>query len=170
MSGVVTFAFLASGAFSPGLLTPAPTAAARELKALLVDAVKTRSTPDASRADALIQDLVEARVPFRAELLGASASVSEVVTSENRDSPLWRACYSSGPTPRWERNAKALGGLVDNRAGQAYDARGQRVCNYGEVLGPSCYFTADGSFAPVDGARRCPKDFTVAIEQAGLRT
>jgi len=39
------------------------------------------------------------------------------------------------------------------------------VCNYGEVFGPGCYFTADGSFAPVDGATRCPKDFTVAIEQ-----
>ena len=55
--------------------------------------------------------------------------------------------------------------MVDNRAGQAYDAKGQRVCNYGEVFGPGCYFTADGSFAPVDGATRCPKDFTVAIEQ-----
>ena len=39
------------------------------------------------------------------------------------------------------------------------------MCNYGEVFGPGCYFTADGSFAPVDGATRCPKDFTVAIEQ-----
>ena len=39
------------------------------------------------------------------------------------------------------------------------------MCNYGEVFGPGCYFTADGSFAPVDGATRCPKDFTIAIEQ-----
>ena len=36
------------------------------------------------------------------------------------------------------------------------------MCNYGEVFGPGCYFTADGSFAPVDGATRCPKDFTIA--------
>ena len=79
------------------------------------------------------------------------------------------------PCPRWPcvtpcllpcaRYAQALGALVDNRAGQAYDAKGQRVCNYGEVFGPGCYFTADGSFAPVDGATRCPKDFTIAIEQ-----
>ena len=42
------------------------------------------------------------------------------------------------------------------------------MCNYGEVFGPGCYFTADGSFAPVDGVKRCPKDFTVAIEQVAV--
>lgn len=43
------------------------------------------------------------------------------------------------------------------------------MCNYGEVFGPGCYFTADGSFAPVDGVTRCPKDFTIAIEQVQSR-
>ena len=164
----LAFTSLASGGFFAGLLKPAPMAAARELRELLVDAVRARSEPDASRADELIEELAEAKVPFRAELLGASSSVEAIVASSDRDSPLWRACYSSGPTPRWEKNAKALGAFVDNRAGQAYDAKGQRVCNYGEVFGPGCYFTADGSFAPVDAVKRCPKDFTVAIEQGGL--
>ena len=107
-------------------------------------------------------------MPFRAELLGSSASESAIVSAPARESPLWRACYSSGRTPRWERNAKALGSFVDNRAGQAYDVSAQRVCNYGEVLGKGCYFTAEGSFSPVDGAKRCPKDFNVAIERGGL--
>ena len=42
------------------------------------------------------------------------------------------------------------------------------MSNYGEVFGPGCYFTADGSFAPVDSVKRCPKDFTVAIEQVAV--
>ena len=97
---------LASGGFFAGLLKPAPTAAARELRELLVDAVRARSAPDASRADELIEELAEAKVPFRTELLGTSSSVEAIVDSSDRDSPLWRACYSSGPTPRWEKNAK----------------------------------------------------------------
>jgi hypothetical protein len=99
---------LASGGFFAELLKPAPTAAARELRELLVDAVRVRSAPDASRADELIKELAEAKVPFRTELLGASSSVEAIVASSDRDSPLWRACYSSGPTPRWEKNAKVL--------------------------------------------------------------
>ena len=97
---------LASGGFFAGLMKPAPTAAARELRELLVDAVKARRGPDATRADELIEELAAAKVPFRTELLGASSSVEDIVTSSDRDSPLWRACYSSGPTPRWEKNAK----------------------------------------------------------------
>ena len=71
----LAFTSLASGGFFAGLLKPAPTAAARELRELLVDAVRARSAPDASRADELIEELAEAKVPFRAELLGASSSV-----------------------------------------------------------------------------------------------
>lgn len=100
---------LASGGFFAGLMKPAPkppTAAARELRELLVDAVKARRAPDATSADELIEELAAAKVPFRTELLGASSSVEDIVTSSDRDSPLWRACYSSGPTPRWEKNAK----------------------------------------------------------------
>ena len=89
---------LASGGFFAGLMKPAPTAAARELRELLVDAVKARRGPDATRADELIEELAAAKVPFRTELLGASSSVEDIVTSSDRDSPLWRACYSSGPT------------------------------------------------------------------------
>jgi|EP00908_Phaeocystis_cordata_P009160 hypothetical protein len=161
---------LSTPALLPGLLARGGPAAATatELRTLLIDAVTAGSTPDASRADALIQELADARVPFRSELLGSSASESAIVSSPAAESPLWRACYSSGRTPRWERNAKALGNLFENRAGQAYDARAQRVCNYGEVLGKSCYFTAEGSFSAVDDVRRCPKDFDVAIERGGL--
>ena len=97
---------LASGGFFAGLVKPAPTAAARELRELLVDAVKARRAPDATRADELIEELAAAKVPFRTELLGASSSCEDIVTSSDRDSPLSRACYSSGPTPRWEKNAK----------------------------------------------------------------
>ena len=97
---------LASGGFFAGLMKPAPTAAARELRELLVDAVKARRAPDATRADELIEELAAAKVPLRTELLGASSTVEDIVTSSDRDSPLWRACYSSGPTPRWEKNAK----------------------------------------------------------------
>ena len=97
---------LASSGFFAGLMKPAPTAAAREIRELLVDAGKARRGPDATRADELIEELAAAKVPFRTELLGASSSVEDIVTSSDRDSPLWRACYSSGPTPRWEKNAK----------------------------------------------------------------
>ena len=52
----------------------------------------------------------------------------------------------------WRRAIKALGALVDNRAGQAYDATTGRVANYGEVAGPSVYFTACGSFTERDAS------------------
>ena len=39
---------LASGGLFTGLMKPAPTAAARELRELLVDAVKARRAPDAT--------------------------------------------------------------------------------------------------------------------------
>ena len=105
-----------------------------------------------------MDSLAAARVPFRAELLG--------------DGALWRACYTRGSTPRWQRNAKLLPSFK-NRAGQAYTlsgaAGGGTVVNYGEVLGRRLYFKAEGSFVPANTATsRCPKSFNVAIDQGGL--
>ena len=43
------------------------------------------------------------------------------------------------------------------------------VANYGEVAGPSVYFTACGSFTERDASvARCPKDYDVAIEEGGF--
>ena len=83
---------LASGGFFAGLMKPAPTAAARELRELLVDAVMARRGPDATRADELIEELAAAKVPFRTELLGASSSVEAIVSTSDRDSPLCAKC------------------------------------------------------------------------------
>lgn len=149
---------------TPSLNLPTLTApfarptAARSLRDVLVASETGGALPDPVEVDALIAELAAARVLFRADCLGDTADPSAI----------WRAVYSSGRTPRWERNAKLLSGFVQNRAGQAYDAKSQRVCNYGEVLGPSCYFTAEGSYSAVDGSRRCPKDFNVRIEQGGF--
>ena len=163
---VVWLSFLrGSTAFVPAVKAAAqrwvrgPAAAtAAELRELLVQSVLSGASADVARCDELIRDLASARVPFRGKLLGTSASTADI----------WRAVYSSGKTPRWERNAKLLGGVFNNRAGQAYDTTTQRVVNYGEVLGSACYFTAEGSFSAVDGSRRCPKDFDVAIERGGF--
>ena len=143
----------------PTLTVPfARPTAAKSLRELLVASEAGGAVADPVEVDALIAELAAARVPFRADCLGDTADPSAI----------WRAVYSSGRTPRWERNAKLLSGFVQNRAGQAYDAKSQRVCNYGEVLGSSVYFTAEGSYSAVDGARRCPKDFNVRIEQGGF--
>ena len=143
----------------PTLTVPfARPAAATSLRDALVASETGGAVADPVEVDALIAELAAARVPFRAKCLGDTADPSAI----------WRACYSSGRTPRWERNAKLLSGFVQNRAGQAYDAKSQRVCNYGEVLGPSVYFTAEGSYSAVDSSRRCPKDFNVRIEQGGF--
>ena len=97
--------------------------------------------------------------PSTRALLGATDAVP---------SGLWRASYTAGaPPPRWERNARRLG-FFRNRAGQAYDATTGRVANYGEVAGPSVYFTACGSFTERDASvARYPKDYDVAIEEGG---
>ena len=135
-------------------------AASAELRGLLVAAAASRSTPDAARANALVAELAAARVPFDAALLGATDAVP---------SGLWRASYTAGaPPPRWKRNAERLA-FFRNRAGQAYDATTGRVANYGEVAGPSVYFTACGSFRERDASvARCPKDYDVAIEEGGF--
>ena len=108
--------------------------------------------------DAYIEELSQARVRCRAELLGSSASL------EN----LWRAAYIQGSTPGWEANARVLRPFFSNKAGQAFDSSAGRVTNYGEVIGSGVYFTAEGSFVPADGTESCPKDFEVQIERGGL--
>lgn len=133
--------------------------AARALRDLLVESKKSGGQPlDPAQAAALIEEVAAAQVVFRPELLGNTADPVR---------GLWRAAYTQGPTPKWEENAKLLP-FLQNRAGQAYDSTTGQVSNYGEVLGPAVYFTAEGSFRAVDGRIRCPKDYTVAIEQGGL--
>jgi len=110
-------------------------------------------------ADQCISELRQSRVRCRAELLGSSSSPEE---------GLWRSVYIQGKTPRWEENARLLRPFVRNKVGQAYDAGAGRVTNYGELVGAGIHFTAEGSFAPVDGAEFCPKDFSVQIERGGL--
>lgn len=119
----------------------------------LRDALVGPGNIDPTELDPLIEACTMARVPFSASGLGGG---------------LWRASYTRGETPRWERFAKLLP-FSRNKAGQAYDPDALRVVNYGEVVGPNIFFTAEGTFAPVDeGGSRCPQDFTVAIEQGGL--
>jgi len=106
----------------------------------------------------LVNACCQARVPFRAELLG--------------DGDLWRATPVVGEKPRWQRNRELL--PIANRAGQAYSLDGRdsgTVLNYGEVLGRSFYFKAEGSFARAAvsrGATRCPVDFTVLVTRGGV--
>ena len=48
---------------------------------------------------------------------------------------------------------------------------GGTVLNYGEVLGRSLYFKAEGSFKPAkkqSSPDRCPQDFNVAIREGGF--
>ena len=91
---------------------------------------------DREAIDGLIDALAARRVPFRPELLGGG---------------LWRASYTRGETPRWEKSQKALA-FLKNKAGQEYDVDAKRVSNYGEIVGSACYFTAEGSFSAVDSA------------------
>ena len=109
----------------------------------------------------LVNACCQARVPFRAELLG--------------DGDLWRATPVVGEKPRWQRNRELL--PLANRAGQAYSLDGRdtgdtgTVLNYGEVLGRSFYFKAEGYFARAAasrGATRCPVDFTVLVTRGGV--
>lgn len=110
--------------------------------------------------ETLVQACCQARVPFRAELLG--------------DGELWRATPVRGKIPRWQRNAELLP-VLRNRAGQAYSLSSGgdagSVINYGEVLGRAFYFRAEGTFtraAVSVGAKSCPLDFDVSISQGGV--
>ena len=115
---------------------------------------------DGSVLKPLVDQCCDASVAFRPELLG--------------DGALWRATtIVQGEKPRWQRNAELIG-FLNNRAGQAYtlDGSGGSVVNYGEVLGRSFYFKAEGTFTPATpGAirgRACPVDFNVAISSGGF--
>ena len=79
--------------------------------------VRCRPTCAATAAelDLAIDKLIELEVPYTG--LGGG---------------LWRAAYSRGETPRWERNAKLLP-FLPNIAGQEYDLESATVVNYGEV-------------------------------------
>ena len=68
----------------------------------------------------------------------------------HRSGGLWRACYTQGETPRWEKYARALPGVRSmNKAGQSYNAPNGLVENYGEILGRAVHFTASGAFTEV---------------------
>merc|ERR1712070_215898 len=43
-----------------------------------------------------------------------------------------------------------------------------RVLNYGELVGASVHFVAEGSFTRASAGSRCPQDFDVSIEQGGF--
>lgn len=139
----------------PAWLGAAPSArpaAAATLRDALV-----ASSGDEAELNGLVDELMAARVPFRAELLG--------------DGALWRASFVRGETPRWRKNAELLP-FLRNRAGQAYTASadvGGSVTNYGEVLGRALFFKAVGTFRARDErVARCPKDFDVEIERGGF--
>ncbi len=138
----MTLAAPASTLLSLGLFLTArrpPIPEARELR----DVLLTAPPLDASRLDALIDVLAAKRVPC--EIGGG----------------LWRAAYTRGETPRWR--------IGSNVAGQAYDQRRGLVVNYGELLGPSLHFAAQGSFSAREPrSSRCPKDFDVSVESGGL--
>lgn len=146
----------ASASFLPFLAPKAPAAAA-ELRDCLIAGVR-----DAETIEPLADACAALRVPFRANLLG--------------DGELWRAVsIVRGATPRWEKSARFLP-FLSNRAGQAYALGGSNgggsVVNYGEVLGRSFYFKAEGTFTPAASAStwdtRCPRDFDVAIREGGF--
>lgn len=119
----------------------------------LRDALISGDDLDRPRCDECIDSLAARKVPFRKELLGGG---------------LWRASYTRGETPRWEKSRKALS-FLDNKAGQIYDVDALRVSNYGEIASTAAYFTAEGTFSPVSSpGGSCPKDFEVAIERGGL--
>ena len=86
---------------------------------------------------------------------GAHASHPSCASNPNqlpihRSGGLWRACYTQGETPRWEKYARALPGVRSmNKAGQSYDAPNGLVENYGEIIGRAVHFTASGAFTEV---------------------
>jgi len=129
-------------------------AAAQQLRDSLVNGER-----DSAVLKPLVNECCTANVPFRSELLG--------------DGDLWRAVsIVSGETPRWQRNAELLP-FLRNRAGQAYsfgDGGLGTVVNYGEVLGRTLYFKAEGTFrrAAASSGSRCPQDFDVDIRQGGF--
>jgi hypothetical protein len=136
-----------------------PSTAATTLLSLLV--ASSDRINDNDRINALVDECVGLKAPFKAEWLA--------------DGELWRAVsIVRGEVPRWEKSARLLPTLK-NRAGQCYESDGAsgggRVTNYGEVLGRSLYFKAEGSFTPA-GARgagtRCPVDFDVSVERGGF--
>eukprot|EP00929_Paragymnodinium_shiwhaense_P114478 TRINITY_DN82887_c0_g1_i1.p1 TRINITY_DN82887_c0_g1~~TRINITY_DN82887_c0_g1_i1.p1 ORF type:complete len:281 (-),score=39.25 TRINITY_DN82887_c0_g1_i1:213-1055(-) len=108
---------------------------------------------DKTYVNGLIDELIAAKVPFNVNYFGGG---------------LWRAIYTKGKQPKWERNAKLLP-FVKNIAGQDYDPSALAVINYGEVLGPAMHFTAEGRFEEVDKTvTRCPKDYDVFVESGGI--
>ena len=106
---------------------------------------------ESAQVDRLIDALAALRAPFSGDL----------------GSGLWRAAYTRGEKPRWERNAKILPG-VKNKAGQSYDVAAGTVVNYGELLGASVHFVAEGGFTRASSGNRCPQEFDVRIERGGV--
>lgn len=105
------------------------------------------------RIDELIQELAAAKAPFDANALSGG---------------LWKAAYTSGASPKWERNAKLVP-FLRNIAGQEYNLDSMRVVNYGELVGRNVFFSARGSFSETDvSVRNCPKDYDVFVEAGAL--
>ena len=111
-------------------VAPAPSvsAAAAELRSLLVEAAASRSDVDAARADALVAELAAARVPFDAALLGATDAVP---------SGLWRASYTAGAPPP----------IVDARTGEAISDIPGRTMVAATVVLERLWSVEDGSYA-----------------------
>lgn len=136
------------------------TETAKEMKEILLNAKGEPLDADNRKlVEEKMLSLIAARVPCPAELLGSSSSPSD---------GLWRSVFIQGRTPRWEENARFFRPLVRNKVGQAYDASTGKVTNYGEILGSSVHFVAEGQFSAKDDGSQCPKEFDVEIEQGGL--
>lgn len=106
-----------------------PPKEARELR----DSLVSGGELDRQRIDSLIDILAASRVPFREDQLGRG---------------LYRASYTRGKTPRWEKSRRFLPFLA-NKAGQIYNVDKKCVTNYAELIGSSCYFCAEGSYRAV---------------------
>lgn len=123
----------------------------RELRELILDS--SGAGLNKARIDELIQELAAAKAPFDAKAFGGG---------------LWKAAYTSGATPKWERNAKFVP-FLRNIAGQEYNLDSMQVVNYGELVGRNVFFSAQGSFSETDvSVRNCPKDYDVFVEAGAV--
>lgn len=124
-------------------------AAAVELKDLL----RGGSQVDQAHIKMLIDKLISLRVAFNPKFFGGG---------------LWQAIHTVGDEPKWQRNARMIP-FQKNIAGQEYNPEQQRVINYGEVLGKSLFFFAEGRFQEANATiTNCPKDYDVFVERGGL--
>jgi hypothetical protein len=108
---------------------------------------------DGALAGALVDTLLESRVPFQERLLGGGA---------------WQVVYTRGPQ-LWKAYT-APGQFVGqkNRASQDLCPATRTLVSKGELLGEKLFVTASGSYAAQDDSATLPKAINVTVVKGAL--